>query len=367
MAGVSVTTASHALNKTRFVQPDTAERVFRAARELGYSVNSVARGLRTGTSRTIGVIGHSALDPFFAEVVVGIEHECYNRGYDVYLGFVEYPHGCTYSGSVKNFEREEEFLRAVLSGRFDAAHPFDAPEKPDIFEKEKALVAKLLSRDVDGMVIHPAASDPAVEEVLAGIKPKLALFHRTIKGVEADVFVSDDYAGTLSALQRLLALGHRRIGMVYGFSWEGHEVRERFRAYRDALAAAGISPDTSIMANGAYELDAAAEATRRLLSRADPPTAILYWSDPMAIAGMDAAREAGASVPRDLSIIGFDDLPLASRVSPRLSSIRQETVGMGESMARRLIDRIEGKLEDQYGRIVSPATYVERESVAARA
>jgi LacI family transcriptional regulator len=103
-----------------------------------------------------------------------------------------------------------------------------------------------------------------------------------------------------------------------------------------------------------------------MLAQADPPTAILYWSDAMAIAGMDVAREHGVSVPLDLSIVGFDDLPIAGRVSPRLSSIRQETVDIGESMARRLIDRIEGKLQGAYGRIVSPTLFIERESTSAR-
>jgi LacI family transcriptional regulator len=361
-AGVSITTASHALNRTRFVRPSTAERVRAAARELGYAPNSVARGLRTGASRTIGVIGPSAGDPFFAEVVVGIEETCYARGYEVYLGFVEYPKEAIIQGAMAAGPNEGAFLHAVLSGRFDAPSPF-LEGKPDTLAKEQALFTRLLSREVEGLIVNPVQPDVVVAEALAGVRPRLVLFHRNIPGVDADVFLPDDYSGLASALDQLIRLHHRRIAMVYGYSWESHAVRNRFRAYRDVLTAAGIEPEAALLCNGGYSLEGGANATRKLLALPEPPTAIIYWSDLMAIAGMDAAREIGVSIPDDLSVAGFDDLAISARVRPRLSSIRQEKYETGVAMAQCVIDRIEGRREGPRGQVISPTVFMMRESV----
>ncbi len=358
-AGVSITTVSHALNGTRFVQPETARRVREAAAALGYSPNVVARGLRTGSSRTIGVIGPSALDAFFAAVLVGIEAACYGAGYELYIGYVEYLRGNPPDEAGRNAERD--FIRAVLSGRHRAHCP---PCGEGHMDKEGRLIAKLAAREIDGLILHPGQSDAEAGELLAGIGARLALLHRSIAGVDADVFAADDYAGFRAAMEDLIARGHRRIGVVYGYSWEGHAARERFRAYAEALAAAGIEIDPELHENGGYDMDGAAAATRTLLSLPEPPTAIAYWSDTMAIAGMDAAREIGLSLPEELSIVGFDDLPIASRIHPRLSSIGQGTFDMGFGMARRLIDRIEGRRSGLGELVVSPTEYRPRSSVA---
>jgi ABC-type sugar transport system substrate-binding protein len=168
LAGVSITTVSHALTGTRFVQPETAARVFSAVSFLGYSPNRMARGLRTGTSRTIGVIGPSAQDPFFAEVVVGIEETCYARGYEVYLGFVEYPSGEVCGEDcgepVAEFTEEQDFLKTVMGGRFDAPAPCE-PEDMAGGEKELWLIAKLLAREVDGLIMNLGQPDPAVAKI----------------------------------------------------------------------------------------------------------------------------------------------------------------------------------------------------------
>jgi LacI family transcriptional regulator len=368
LAGVSITTVSHALNGTRFVQPETAARVFSAVSALGYSPNSIARGLRTGASRTIGVIGPSAQDPFFAEVVVGIEETAYARGYEVYLGFVEYPSGEVCGEDcgepVAEFTEEQAFLKTVLGGRFDAPAPCE-PEDMVGGEKEEGLIAKLLAREVDGLIMNLGQPDAVVAKILAGTRPKVALFHRAVAGVDADVFAGDDYGGCLLALRALRSLGHTRIGMVYGFSWQSHVVRERYRAYRDSLVESGTALDTTILLNGGYTFEGAAQATRTLLAMPQRPTAILYWSDLMAISGMDAARQAGFSVPGDVSIVGFDDLPISGLVYPRLSSISQQKYEAGVAMTARLIDRIEGKLDGPSVRVISPTTYVARASVAA--
>lgn len=229
--------------------------------------------------------------------------------------------------------------------------------KPDTLAKEQALISRLLSREVEGLIVNPVQPDAVVAEALAGVRPRL------VPGIDGDVFLPDDYTGLSDALEQLMRLGHRRIGMVYGYSWQSHAVRNRFRAYRDAIARRGIEPDPALLRNGGYTLDGGADATRKLLSLPEPPTAIIYWSDLMAIAGMDAAREIGISVPADISVVGFDDLAVSARVHPRLSSIRQEKYETGVAMAQRVIDRIEGRLADPCGQVISPTVFVMRESV----
>jgi LacI family transcriptional regulator len=359
LAGVSITTASHALNGTRHVLPETAARVFSAVKELGYSMNSVARGLRKRSSRTIGVIGPSARDPFFAEAVAGIEEICFARGYEVYSGYAQYPRN---TGPVAVTSTELDFLKVIMSGRFDAPPPLQSQDVPQ-WDKEEGLIAHLLAREVDGLILNLWRPDEVLADALRGVTAKITLFHRRVEGLDCDIFGSDDYGGTLLALRELLAQGHTRIGMIYANSFPGHGVRDRFRAYHDALQSARIAIDLDLLANGGHILQVAADATQRLLSLPDPATAILYWGDQMAIAGMDAARLAGRSVPAELSVIGFDDLLISGRVSPRLSTVRQEKLEVGAAMAARLIDRIEGKYDGPSERIISPTSYIARESV----
>jgi LacI family transcriptional regulator len=361
LAGVSITTVSHALNGTRFVQPETAARVFSAVRQLGYLPNPAARSLRTRSSRTIGVIGPSAVDWFFLEAFTGIEETCYARGYEVYLGFVE--RGLPFARPRPDRSKEQEFTRAILSGRFDAPYMDESQEIPGS-EKEQKLMSKLLARCVDGLILNVWQPDEVIAATLHDASAEIALFHRRVAGVRGDLFGSEEYSGTLAAMEAFLSQGHRRIAMVYSPSQPGHGVRQRFRAYHDALQNAGLPLDAGLLIDGGYYLETAAEATRAVLSVPDPPTAILFWGDPLAVAGMEAARETGRSIPSDLSVIGFDDMPMAGWVSPRLSTVRQERLGLGAAMAARLIDRIEGRYEGPPEEVLLPTSFVARDSVA---
>lgn len=150
--------------------------------------------------------------------------------------------------------------------------------------------------------------------------------------------------------------------MLYGFSWEGHGARDRFRAWMDVHREAGWPLDPALLRQTNYELPLAAHRTKELLALPEPPTAILCWSDLVALSVLDACREAGRSVPGDLSVVGFDDLDFAAFVSPRLSTIRQAKIETGCRIADRLLDRIEGLADPAPVRLVIPTSFVERES-----
>ena len=352
---------SHVLNGTRFVEPETATRVRKAIEELEYSPNRLARGLRTGSSRTVAVLGISAVDSLFAEVVRGIEERCYERGYEVFLGYVEYPR--FYSpDSLENLERwEAQFVTRLFEGFVRT--PFPGDFKTEGRSKELDIIQKFLSREVNGLILNAGQPDDVLHSALGGIRQPVVLYQRRLEGSPFDSCVADDYGGTRAALERLLALGHRRIAMLYGFSWESHGARDRFRAWIDVHREAGLPLDPALLRQTLYEPPLAAQRALELLDLPQPPTAIFCWSDTLALAVLDACRHSGRSVPEDVSVVGFDDLDFASLTAPRLSSIHQVRLESGHRMADRLLDRVEGKADSNPVHLTIPTTFVERESV----
>ena len=337
--------------------------MFAAARELAYAPNRTAQGLRTGNSRTIAVLGPSATDPFFAEVVRGVEEVGYERGYEVFLGFVEYPRYALDYDDPEYQAAEERFLEKILAGDYLAAAPHKY-DKAVHSHKERDIIAKFLSRDVAGIILNPGQPDDTVRETLQGIPVPAMLFHRRMDDPPTDSCSSDDYRGMMAALRALHGAGHRRIAMVFGFSWPSHSARNRFRAWVDAHRELGLDLDPTLLKEGMYDMARSGQVTRELLERPSPPSAIVYWSDLMALAGMQAARELGRRIPDDVSIVGFDDLDFAAYAWPGLATIRQQRLASGRAMASRLIDRIEGLASsaEADSQIVLAAEYVSRGS-----
>jgi len=363
---VSTSTVSHVLNGTRFVQPETEARVRQAIGQLGYSPNVVARGLRTGNSRTIAVMGVSAVDPLFAEVVRGIEERCYERGYEVFLAYVEYPRLYDELTIAEINSWEEGFLQEMLRGNIHHTSRHGS-YKMLARNKESDILTKFVSREVDGMILNAGQPDEILREVLSAVRQPVMLYQRHLEGTPYDSCQSDDYGGTRAALERLLALGHRRIGLLYGFSWESHTVRDRFRAWADVHREAGIPLDTALMRQTLYNLEIADRVTSELLSMSDAPTALVCWSDLLAMAAIDSCRTRNVRVPEDVSVVGFDDLDVSALFWPRLSTIRQAKLEAGHRMADHLLDRIAGKTDGAPARLVTPTTFIERGSAGPRA
>jgi LacI family transcriptional regulator len=338
--------------------------VFAAARELNYAPNRIAQGLRTGNSRTIAVLGPSATDPFFAEVVRGIEEVGYERGYEVFLGFVEYQRYALDVNDAGFRAAERRFVDAILAGDWNTAPILGYKHAPEN-RKEGDIIAKFLARDVGGLILNLGQPDECLREVLAPLDIPLMLFHRQFDDLAASSCTSDDYSGMRAVLDSLFQLGHRRIAMVFGFSWPSHSARDRYRAWVDAHHNQGIALDPSLIREGLYDMKQAGRVTRELLACGDPPSAIVYWSDLMALAGMQAALAAGKRVPGDVSIVGFDDLEFAAYTWPGLASVRQQRLASGRAMASGLIDRIEGLIPSGKGRIMMPVQYMARGSVGA--
>lgn len=301
-AGVSKGLVSFALNDRPGVSPESRRRILDAAHELGWTPSLRARSLSTGRSFACGlVIGRSpdviAADPFFHSFIAGLE--------DVF----------SVSGQVL-------VLAAATPGRHET-------------ETYRGLAA---DRRVDGVVITDLrAGDERVALVKSLGLPAVTLGRPDVDSPFSSVSV-DDGAGIRCAVEHLAALGHRRIAHVAGPGAMLH-ARHRSDAFVVSADAMGVE---SIVLGTDFSAADGAEATRALLGREAPPTAIVYSNDQMAMAGLGVAQRLGIRVPADLSITGFDDTELGRHLHPALTSVATDAREWGSVAARTLLDALAG-------------------------
>ncbi len=300
-AGVSVTTVSHVINDTRFVSEELRGRVLRAIEELNYQPSGVARSLRRKRTHTIGMIIPDNTNPFFAEVARGIEDASFELGYNVIL--------CNSDGDL---------------------------------EKEMDYLGLLIEKRVDGLVFVSAGSNQATIEMLSTQEVPVVIVDRDISELAMDSVLTDNRRGGYQATHYLLTLGHRRIACITGPS-QLTPSAERVTGYRNALEEAGVAVDDLLILAGDFQSQSGHEAMRSLLTLSSPPTAVFVCNDLMAIGALCAAHEAGLRVPQQLSIVGFDDIALASFTTPRLTTVAQPKYEMGLLAAEMLAERIKHK------------------------
>ena len=320
-AGVSVTTVSHVINKTRFVSEGLLKRVNDAVVELNYQPSGLARSLRTKTSGCIGVIIPDNTNTFFAEVVRGIEDHCYKQGYSVFL--------C------------------------------NSDDDPD---KEYNYIKLLREKGVDGMVLVSTGNDSESLEILDhGEIPKV-IIDREIESMNSDSVLVDNLAGGYKATRHLLELGHSRIGCIKGSS-QLTPSAQRLDGYVKALKEAGIAIDNNLIETGNFKSQSGGDCLMQLMKQSKPPTAVFVCNDLMAFGAFAAARQLGINVPEELSIVGFDDIAMASMIIPSLSTIAQPKRELGEIGATLLLKRIKDRDTEQSTIVLEPLLVV-RESSA---
>ena len=297
-AGVSVTTVSHVVNNTRAVNPDTRKRVEEAMRILGYQPNVVARSLRRGKTHTIGIILPDSANPYFAEVVRGVEDTSFSHGYSVIL--------CNSDNDL---------------------------------DKERLYTNVLLEKQVDGIIIVAAGlSSENIRNLLAREIP-LVLVDRRVPEVDADYVLTDNQGGGRLATRHLIDRGHRTIACIAGP--EGVKLSsDRIAGYQEALEQAGIAIQPQLILRGDFQYQSGYHAAQRLFGNRSMPTAIFACNDLMAIGAYRFAHEKGLRIPDQLSIVGFDDIRLAAYAYPPLTTIRQSKHTMGASAAKLLIERM---------------------------
>jgi LacI family transcriptional regulator len=297
-AGVSVTTVSHVINNSRPVKPQTRDRVEEAMQALGYQPNVLARSLRRGVTHTIGIILPDSANPYFAEVVRGIEDTSFNQGYSVIL-----------CNSDNNLDKEHHYTNVLVEKQVDGI----------IF-----VAAGLSSENINSL------QDRGVPVVLVD---------RRVPEVQVDNVLADNQGGGWLATSHLIELNHRIIGCIAGP--KGVRLsRERIDGFHQALDTAGISLDPSRIVEGDFQYQSGYEGAKKLFNQTPSPTAIFACNDLMAIGAYRFAHENDLKVPGQLSIVGFDDVRLAAYTNPPLTTIHQLKHEMGSRSAELLMERI---------------------------
>lgn len=300
-AKVSTATVSRLINKTSYISPETAEKVWSAIEELGYYPNVNARGLASGRSLLLGLIVSDIVNPFFPELVKSFEESAMEQGYEIITANT-------------NYDPARTALR----------------------------VRQLIERRVDGVAVMTSEMDQSLIDELAtrGIP---IVFLDTGKVRENISNVRIDYEqGIREAVNHLLELGHRRIGFISG-PLDLKSARIRRSAFLKFLKNQGIIEKKELVTMGNYRIGGGKEAMTKLLKLKERPTAVLASNDLTAIGALQALRTHGLRVPEDLSLIGFDDIDLAQSTDPPLTTINVSRSKVAKSAFELLFASISGK------------------------
>jgi DNA-binding LacI/PurR family transcriptional regulator len=321
-AGVSKGAVSFALNGRPGLTPATRNRILAAARELDWQPSSRARALSHSRAYALGLVisrppALLGADPFYAHFLAGIETTLAPQGMALVLQVV---------GSDATVEMAS-YRRLAAEDRVDGVFLTDLQVEDPRF--------------------------PLVDQL--GL-PAIAV-GRPIGACPFPVVMVDDRTGMAEAVTHLLALGHTRIAYVGGTDGYVHTASRR-EAWRGALEAAGVAPGPDLV--GDFTGPGGAAATQALLALADRPTAVVYANDLMAIAGMSVALSQGLRLPADLSVVGFDDAPLAAHVAPALTTVRQDAEAWGRAAAQALLALAQGESVDDLS--LTPSQLVVRSS-----
>ena len=299
--GVSIATVSKALNDHSDIGQDTKENIRRVAEELGYHPNAAAQALKTKRTNNIGVL-------FVDEANSGLTHDYFSHVLD-------------------------SFKRCAEQNGFDITFINADKTRPD----NMSYLAHAMYRGFDGVVIACVDFfDPQVDELINSTIPVVTIDHIFYNRI---AIISDNARGMRDLVSYVYRMGHRKIAYIHGL--ESSVTRARMASYYRTLQDFGITvPDEYVLAVPYRDSEAAYRATLKLLSLPEPPTCILYPDDFSAFGGINALSEKGLRIPDDISIAGYDGTEIASRVIPKLTTIAQDTEGIGKAAAERLIDMI---------------------------
>ncbi len=308
LAGVHPATASRALNdETRLlVRRETAERVIAAADSLGYRPNTVARSLRTRRSHTVGVLIPDLTNPLFPPIVRGIEDRLAAEGY------------------------------VALIGNTDSD-----------LDRERLVFERMRARHVDGFVCATAhLSSPVLAEAAEAGMP-VVLVNRHAEGYGMHCVSVDNERGIAMAVEHLAGLGHRRIAHIAG-PQDVSTGLSRYQGFLTAMAAHGLTVDPALVVHArAYSLEEGDRCCRELIAAGSGCTAIAAANDMLAVGCYAALEAAGLSCPRDISVVGFNDMPFIDRLRPPLTSVSFPHYQVGAEAGRLILEQIAASAEDR--------------------
>ncbi len=299
LAGVSTSTVSHVINNNRFVSDAVREKIEAAISELNYAPSALARSLKINQTHTIGMLLTASSNPFYSEVVRGVENSCYERGYSLVL--------C-------NTEGDEERMNRSLE--------------------------TLLQKRVDGLLIMCTESHLPSEDILKRYPsiPTVMMDWAPFEG-DSDLIQDNSLLGGEQATAYLISRGYTRIACIAG-PQDKTPARLRLEGYKQAMAAAGLPILPGYIINSDFEFQGGFNAMNQLLSLNPAPQAVFTSNDAMAVGVYHALYQAGLSVPQDMAVIGYDNIELARYMTPPLTTIHQPKDELGELAIDALIHRL---------------------------
>jgi len=321
LAGVSIATVSRCLHMPDIVAAQTRERVLGAVRQTGYNLNAAAQSLRQRRSNTVLVVVPDIGNTFFSEILGGIEQEASAAGLTMLIG-----------NSGRTEAREDAYVRYLLNGRADGA----------------LLLADPQAAWFDIPTVNALGIPPIV--VISEVGPDAGPVAVSI----------DNEAAAHAAVCHLIGQGHRRIAHIAGPP--GNILTaQRLQGYRRALAEAGLPQHPALEMPGDFSLPSGRSAFDRFSAQIDRPTALFFANDEMAMGFLSTAYAAGVRVPRDVSVVGFDDIHFAQSCIPALTTVRQPRAEMGATAMRLLLSIIAGEAPES---VRLPFDIVIRDSTA---
>ncbi|AKB06754.1 substrate-binding domain-containing protein [Vibrio cholerae] len=300
LAGVSTSTVSHVINKSRFVSDEIAERVNNAAQQLNYAPSALARSLKMNRTKTIGMLVTTSTNPFFGEVVKGVERSCYHQGYNLIL--------CNTEG---DNQRMKASINTLLQKRVDGL--------------------LLMCSTLEGERLDVFDRYPDIPIVVMDWGPIL---------FASDKIQDNSLQGGYMAAKHLIECGHREIGCITG-PLIRHQAQMRYEGYKRALAEAGIAINPDWIVESDFECEGGYQAFEKLYQRGKLPSALFVSNDMMAMGVIQAASQRGLRVPDDLSLIGYDDVHIAKFMTPALTTIHQPKYRLGKAAVDTLLYRLE--------------------------
>ena len=297
-ASVSVATVSAVINKNKYVSPELAQRVRESITALSYKRNSFARGLKTRVSYNIGLIVPDITNPFFTNIARGVEDVASAHNYSLILG--------------------------------------NTDEDP---EKEKKYLQLLESKQADGLIIAVTARSHEYLQSLPIQHLALVSIDRSLFDLGIDTVMVDNAAGARAAVEHLIALGHRRIGLVTGIRGIA-PTEERLLGYTEALEKHGIAVDPALIAVAYARIEGGERGAMQLLALEDRPTALFMMDGTMAIGALRGIAKLGLRCPEDIALACFDDFTWTGVMRPHLTVVDQPTYEIGQQSAHLLFERL---------------------------
>ena len=326
VAGVSSATVSHVVNNSRFVTPETKLKVLEAIKNLKYRRDGVARSLRRNSTGTIGLMISDISNPFFSDLVRGVEDAVYsvNKGYKLVL--------C------------------------------NTDEDPS---KERLYLDVMLENRIDGLIMAPVGGN---RDVLAGLIDDgfpIVFVDRDLPDLLADSVIIDNRTAALNVTNHLIGLGHRRIAVMHA-TLTANSIEDRLTGYRMAIEAAGLIIDPQLLFHSGSTINQAKKAGLAFLADSKKASAVFCTNNFMTLGFLQAMNELGLQCPENFAVASLDDFPWASAFRPQLTAVAQPAYDIGKEAVSLMLSRLTDEASREPKHLVLNGELIVRESCGAK-